>query len=173
MLKGIEHRKKWEMATKFGLCYRCLGKGHLGDSRTSSRERGIDGCKDRHYWLLHEEKVTPGSMEGKTDTLVTEEKSSTYETVQEHEQRSIALRTVPVLGLDGRKEKVTINAANGQKVNLMSATRLVWRVWMVRQVWNRWMKEYLTQIGSRHKWYFRDVNLQVGNVLVIDPRTVR
>ena len=65
---------------------------------------------------------------------MTEEKSSTYETVQEHEQRSIALRTVPVLGLDVRKEKVVINAANGQKVNLMSATRLVWRVWMVRQV---------------------------------------
>ena len=65
---------------------------------------------------------------------MTEEKSSTYETVQEHEQRSIALRTVPVLGLDVRKEKVIINAANGQKVNLMSATRLVWRVWMVRQV---------------------------------------
>ena len=65
---------------------------------------------------------------------MTEEKSSTYETVQEHEQRSIALRTVPVLGLNVRKEKVIINAANGQKVNLMSATRLVWRVWMVRQV---------------------------------------
>ena len=65
---------------------------------------------------------------------MTEEKSSTYETVQEHEQRSIALCTVPVLGLDVRKEKVIINAANGQKVNLMSATRLVWRVWMVRQV---------------------------------------
>ena len=65
---------------------------------------------------------------------MTEEKSSTYETVQEHEQRSIALPTVPVLGLDVRKEKVIINAANGQKVNLMSATRLVWRVWMVRQV---------------------------------------
>ena len=65
---------------------------------------------------------------------MTEEKSSTYETVQEHEQRSSALRTVPVLGLDVRKEKVIINAANGQKVNLMSATRLVWRVWMVRQV---------------------------------------
>ena len=65
---------------------------------------------------------------------MTEEKSSTYETVQEHEQRSIALRTVPVLGLNVRKEKVIINAANGQKVNLMSATRLVWRVWIVRQV---------------------------------------
>ena len=37
-------------------------------------------------------------MEGKADKHVTEEnKSSTYETVQEHAQRSIALRTVPVI----------------------------------------------------------------------------
>ena len=154
MFKGMEHRKKWETAKKLGLCYRCLGKGHLGDSCTWNRECGIDGCKDRHHRLLHEEKVTSGYMEGKADTPITEEnKSSTYETVQEHAQRSIALRTVPVilkhgerrlqvncfldegsdtsyvnedvveeLGLYGRKEKVIINVANGQKVNLMSAT---------------------------------------------------
>ena len=92
--------------------------------------------------------------EGKADTPLTEEnKSSTYETVQEHAQRSVALCTVLVilkhgdrclqvncfsnkgsdllyvnedvveeLGLDGVKEKVIINFANGQKVNLMSAT---------------------------------------------------
>ena len=93
--------------------------------------------------------------EGKADTPLTEEnKSSTYETVQEHAQRSIALCTVLVilkhgdrclqvncfsdkgsdllyvnedvveeLGLDGVKEKIIINFANGQKaVNLMSAT---------------------------------------------------
>ena len=37
-----------------------IGLGHLGDSCTWSRECGIDGCKDRHYRLLHEEKVAPG-----------------------------------------------------------------------------------------------------------------
>ena len=98
MFKRMEHRKKWETAKKLGLCYRCLGKGHLGDSCTWSRECGINGYKDRHHRLLHEEKVVPGSMEGKVDTPMTEEnKSSTYETVQEHAQRSIALRTVPVI----------------------------------------------------------------------------
>ena len=93
-------------------------------------------------------------MEVKADTSVTKEnKPSTYERVQEDEQGSIALRTVPVilkhedrrlqinclldegsdtlfvnenviqkLGLDGRKEKVIINVANGQKVSLVSAT---------------------------------------------------
>ena len=90
--------KKWDMAKKPGLCYRCLGKGPLGDSCTWSRECGIDRCKDRHHWLLQEEKIAPGSMEGKADTSVTEEnKSSTYETVQEYAQRRIALHTVPVI----------------------------------------------------------------------------
>ena len=36
------------------------------------------------------------------------------------------------------------------------------------------MKEYLLQIGSRQKWYFRNSNLQVGDVVVvIDPSTLR
>ena len=45
---------------------------------------------------------------------------------------------------------------------------------LARHVWNRWMKEYLPQIGSRQKWYFRNGNLRVGDVVVvIDPSTVR
>ena len=36
------------------------------------------------------------------------------------------------------------------------------------------MKEYLPQIGSRQKWYFRNDNLRVGDVVVvIDPGTLR
>ena len=36
------------------------------------------------------------------------------------------------------------------------------------------MKEYLPQIGSRQKSYFRNDNLRVGDVVVvIDPGTVR
>ena len=45
---------------------------------------------------------------------------------------------------------------------------------LTRYVWNRWMKEYLPQIGSRQKGYFRNDNLRVGDVVaVIDPGTVR
>jgi len=48
-------------------------------------------------------------MEGKADTFVTEEnnlkqfKSSTYEALQEHAQRSIPLRTVPVILKHGER----------------------------------------------------------------------
>ena len=75
----------------------CAGK-------TWNRQCGIDVYKNRHHQLLHEEKVATGSMEGKADTPVTEEnKSSTYETVQEHAQRSIALCTVPVILKHGER----------------------------------------------------------------------
>ena len=73
----MEH-KKWDKATKLGLCYHCLGKGHLGESCVWSRECGIDGCKDHHHRILHEEKVTPGFMVGKADVPSKEaNKSST------------------------------------------------------------------------------------------------
>ena len=45
------YRKKWETAKKLGLCYRCLGKGHLGDSCTWNRECEIDGCKGHQMAL--------------------------------------------------------------------------------------------------------------------------
>ena len=50
-----------------------------------------------------------------------------------------------------------------------------WRLQeLTRHVWNRWMKEYLPQIGSRQKWNFRNDNLRVVDVVVgIDPGTVR
>ena len=45
---------------------------------------------------------------------------------------------------------------------------------LIRHVWVRWMKEYLPHIGSRHKWFFPEVNLQVGDVvMVIDPNASR
>ena len=149
-----ERKNEVETAKKLGLCYHCLGRGHLNEACHWSRECGIDGCKEHHRCILHQEKSPTDGMEGKSDTSsVDGNKSSMYETVKEHEQRRIALRTVPVilkrgakqlqvncflaegsnmtyvnkdvveeLGLEGRKEKVTINIANDQKVDLMSAT---------------------------------------------------
>ena len=34
VFKGMEHKKKWEMAKELGLCYRCMRKGQLSDSCT-------------------------------------------------------------------------------------------------------------------------------------------
>ena len=108
----------------------------------------------RNITTRHFIQSLPDFTEGNTDASnVNGNESSTYETVKEHEQQRIALRTVPVilkhrakrlqvncfldegsdttyvnedvveeLGMEGPKEKVTINVANDQKVDLMSAT---------------------------------------------------
>ena len=157
VLKGMENKKKWDTAKRLGLCYRCLGKGHLGEECRWSKECGIDGCKEHHHQILHQKKSLPDFMEENPDprdaSNVNGNESSTYETVKEHEQRRITLCTVPVilkhgakrlqvncfldegsdttyvnedeveeLGLEGQKERVTINVANDQKVDLISAT---------------------------------------------------
>ena len=45
---------------------------------------------------------------------------------------------------------------------------------LIRHVWKRWMKEYLTGIGARKKWHERQRNISKGEVvLVIDANTPR
>lgn len=45
---------------------------------------------------------------------------------------------------------------------------------LTRQVWRRWMREYLPHIGSRQKWFYPTENLKVGDVvMVIDPNAAR
>ena len=41
---------------------------------------------------------------------------------------------------------------------------------LIRRVWQRWLKEYLPYIGSRHKWFSKEKNLKEDDVvIVIDP----
>ena len=41
---------------------------------------------------------------------------------------------------------------------------------LIRRVWQRWMREYLPHIGSRHKWFSKEKNLKEDDVvIVIDP----
>ena len=45
---------------------------------------------------------------------------------------------------------------------------------LIRRVWQRWLKEYLPYIGSRHKWFSKEVNLKDDDVVVvIDPKARR
>ena len=41
---------------------------------------------------------------------------------------------------------------------------------LIRRVWQRWLREYLPYIGSRHKWFSKEKNLKEDDVvIVIDP----
>ncbi len=45
---------------------------------------------------------------------------------------------------------------------------------LIRQTWQRWMREYLTTLGSRSKWHEQQENVKKGDVvLVIDPDVAR
>ncbi|PFX18797.1 hypothetical protein AWC38_SpisGene16829 [Stylophora pistillata] len=83
------------------------GKEHLGEGCRWSKECGVDGCKEHHHQILRGGKSLPGSMEGNTDSCnasnIHWNESMTYETVKEHEQRRIALHTVPVFLKHGAK----------------------------------------------------------------------
>ena len=52
-IKRKGHARFVATAKKLGLCYRCLGGDHLGGECPRSRVCNIDGCRDRHNWLLH------------------------------------------------------------------------------------------------------------------------
>ena len=56
-VKGPRSRRRsGRQRKKLGLCYHCLGKGHLSEACHWRRECGIDGCKEHHHRILHQEK---------------------------------------------------------------------------------------------------------------------
>ena len=45
--------RRWDIAKRFKLCFRCLGDGHRGKSCQRSRLCGQNGCHKLHHVLLH------------------------------------------------------------------------------------------------------------------------
>ena len=124
--------KRWETAKQHGLCYRCLGANHVGQSCTRSRIRGLNGCIDTHNRLLHEDKRRESDKEKSTsDQKANDSQDSKQgaqgaatEGKQQQPERShttmvhakekvkeeyIALRTVPVILKNGGR-KLIVNA---------------------------------------------------------------
>ena len=60
--KKMNIAERWNYAKVSGLCYRCLGYGHLGSNCTWSRHCCINGCEKTHNRLLHGE-INNGSKE--------------------------------------------------------------------------------------------------------------
>lgn len=44
---------------------------------------------------------------------------------------------------------------------------------LIRQTWQRWMRGYLTTLGSRPKWHEQQENVNKSDVLIIDPDIAR
>ena len=63
--KQLDVPKRWECAKKFKLCFRCLGKDHLGQYCTRTRVCGLGGCKEVHHRLLHKDHTSLSGGENK------------------------------------------------------------------------------------------------------------
>ncbi|CAB4024280.1 Hypothetical predicted protein, partial [Paramuricea clavata] len=125
--------EKWKIARRVGLCYRCLGKDHLGSSCTRSRQCNINGCKETHHRLLHGQRrvntkgpnqdsnvpekppmkqMDPEKKNLQEQALGTEgngnTQATTMKTSTDHATRKIALRTIPVIFKNGMR-KVHVN----------------------------------------------------------------
>ena len=102
---GWSFEKKWEAAKRFGVCFRCLDYDHLGHQCPKSKACDVAGCKKTHHPLLHEsqprQETKVPSTEGDTQT-------TTLNTIERHEERIIALHTVPAI-LKHRKRRLLVN----------------------------------------------------------------
>ena len=107
VFSGWSAEKKWEAAKRFGVCYRCLNDDHLGNQYPKSKACDVTGCKKTHHPLLHEsqplQESKTQSTEGDTDGQTT-----TLNTIERHEERIIALRTVPTILKHG-KRRILVN----------------------------------------------------------------
>ena len=97
---GWSFEKKWEAVKRFGVCFRCLDYDHLGHQCPKSKACDVAGCKKTHHPLLHEsqprQETKVPSTEGDTQT-------TTLNTIERHEERIIALRTVPAILKHGKR----------------------------------------------------------------------
>ncbi len=125
--------EKCKIAKRAGLCYRCLGKDHLGNSCARSRQCNINGCKETHHRLLHGQRRVNSKgpcQDGKIpekpplkqmqsdeknsqgQTLGTEgddsKPATTMKTSTEPDTKKVALRTIPVILKNGTR-KVRVN----------------------------------------------------------------
>ena len=102
VFSGWSTETKWEAAKRFGVCYHCLNDDHLGQQCRKSKACNITVCKKTHHPLLHDshhwqESKAP-STEGDTSGHTT-----THQTIERHEERIIALCTVPVILKHGKR----------------------------------------------------------------------
>ena len=98
IFKAWSGDKKWEMAKCAGLCYRCLGDNHLGKDCKRSRVCPVTGCNKNYHQMSHEVpnpkppiQDPPPVMEGDACD------KTTMATINKHEEKSVALRIVPII----------------------------------------------------------------------------
>ena len=78
--------ERWDVAKRFQLCFRCLGDRHSGKSCQRSRPCGLNGCRELHHKLLHNQSTyRSASTEPKSGFLSSTEPKLVDETRDGHQ----------------------------------------------------------------------------------------
>lgn len=128
VFRGKTVDERWSLAKQNSLCYRCLGRGHMGKDCQRLRKCGVERCTDTHNWLLHRSQSTAEKKEQQPDNTSTSAQSAAEKQEQQPDKTSTsntvnrahnvshvsvkppgALRTVPVDISHGQR-RVRINA---------------------------------------------------------------
>ena len=102
VFSGWSTETKWEAAKRFGVCYHCLNDDHLGQQCRKSKACNITVCKKTHHPLLHDSQHQQESKAPSTEGD-TSGQTTTHQTIERHEERIIALCTVPVILKHGKR----------------------------------------------------------------------
>ena len=123
-LQKLDCDGRWEHANQAGLCFRCLGSGHIGTACRNTRPCGINGCTRTHHRLLHRAPTilndntynrpaaaTASAGNAESGAASVTEGGAPARTMTGHSPTStqVALRTVPVTLRNGQRS-VNVNA---------------------------------------------------------------
>ena len=105
--KKMDTSSRWDIATKYKVCFRCLNSDHFGRDCPQSRMCGLSGCKSYHSRLLHTDQRKP------RDHHITKTKTQTEHVMNTQSKTKpedmIAMRTVPVVLKNGN-QTLKVNA---------------------------------------------------------------
>ena len=93
--------KRWNIARKFKLCYRCLAEGHQGNACRKTRRCGIDSCHQVHHRLLH--IVRTGGPAISEQTSNTEQKLKLYTKTPQDSQEPESACSEFTFGMEGNR----------------------------------------------------------------------
>ena len=93
--------ERWDLVKIHRLCVRCLNYGHIGRNCRNSGVCAVEGCRNTHHRLLHQDQRAEQVKKQQSHSVVSTKTSSIV--------TQISPRTIPVVLRNGHK-RVKVNA---------------------------------------------------------------
>ena len=115
--------ERWDVAKRFQLCFRCLGDKHSGRSCQRSRACGLNGCRELHHKLLHNQNTCrSGLAEPKSGYLSSTEPKLVNETSRGHQYFDSTSPDLDTSGTEGnvQNQQTTMMTQNEYKPDFVT-----------------------------------------------------